>query len=118
MTVTVSGSFLGGAGFGHLAVLTSQDAGRHHICHRGLDLVLETANDISLALHHCVKAVVGDRSGIILFRGSDVSIHHVGTLEEFRLSRAWHQAGHSYLGVLSSSRSANENEFRKALVPL
>jgi hypothetical protein len=67
------------------------------------------------ALHHGLEAIVGDIGGIIL---SVVRIHHVGTLDEFRLGRARHQAGHGDLGALSSSCSANGNKFRKALVPL
>ena len=71
----------------------------------GLDLVLQTAHHIALALHHGIETVIGDLGGAILFgdpdRGYPSSPHVTVTLVS-----------------LSSSRSANEKEFRKALVPL
>src|ERR1700710_830740 len=99
-------------------MLTSQDTCRRHVCGRGHHLVFGSADDITLALHHGIETVVGDVGGIILFGGPDGRIHHFGTPKELRLLAPGMRQVTVTPVSLSSSRKANEKEFRKALVPL
>jgi hypothetical protein len=83
-----------------------------------LNLVLQTAHHIALALHHGIETVIGDLGGVILFGGPDRSIHHLRTAEELRLGGARHQAGDRDLGVLEFLAKRERERVQESLGPL
>jgi hypothetical protein len=99
-------------------MLMRKDACRCHVGDCCLQLVLPAADDISFAVHHGVKADLGDLGRIILLCLSDR-----GAMRSARLKNSVSVApGIRQLTVtpvsFNSSRNAKEKLLMKAFVPL
>jgi hypothetical protein len=79
--------------FGHLAMLFRQHFRWRDIGDSRHYLVLETADNITIAVHHRIEADTGDVGRIVLLGLADAGVEHVRPFEEFRIRRAWHEAG-------------------------
>ena len=91
---------------------------RGDIGERRLQFILPAGDDVALTLHHCLEAGLRDVCRIVLLLLPDRGVEHVGT----RKNSVSVAPGIRHVTVTlvscNSFRSANENELRKALVPL
>src|SRR3954470_16119669 len=82
-----------------LAVHLGRPAGRDDVGDRRLELVLPAGDDVALAVHHRLEAALRDVGRVVLLRGAELGVHHVGALEELGLGRPRHQAADGDAGV-------------------
>jgi len=81
-------------------MLLSQHAGRHDVGQRRLQLVLPSADDVSVATHHGIEADPRDLRRIVLFGASDFGIEHIRPRKELGFGRTGHQAGYTHAGIV------------------